>query len=83
MRWQSSRAPQPRTSGEIEASTIGPDRDLGDEVAVADVEVEDPRAGVVKRFELLAEPREVGRVDRRLDLDVSLPTRPNSSRSQR
>src|SRR4029078_5507958 len=41
------------------------DRDVGDEGPVADVEVEDPRADVVKSFELYAEPREVGRVDRR------------------
>jgi hypothetical protein len=42
-------------------------------VSVADVEVEDARAGALKGFELHAEPREVGRVERRLDLDLSCP----------
>src|SRR4029450_10559430 len=53
-----------------------PDRDRLDELPVADVELEDPRAGVHERLELLAEAREVGRVDRRLDLDAPHPVTP-------
>ena len=51
-----------------------PDRDGLDEVAVADVEVEDAAAGGEERLDLLAEAREVGRVERRLDLRRSAPT---------
>ena len=52
------------------------DGDLRDEVAVAHVEVEHPRAGRLQRVELVAEAREVGRVDRRLDLDRVCPLGP-------
>ena len=45
-----------------------PDRHRRDEVAVADVEVEDAAARGEQRLDLLPEPREVGRVERRLDL---------------
>ena len=47
-----------------------PDRDRLDEVPVADVEVEDARARPQQHLDLVAEAREVGRVERRLDLDV-------------
>ena len=53
------------------------DRDLGDEVAVPGVEVEDPRARLDQRAELLTETREVRRVDRRLDLDRACPVAPS------
>ena len=53
-----------------------PDRDRLDEVAVADVEVEGPCTGAQERVDLLAEPREVGRVQRRLNFDRSRPARP-------
>ena len=43
------------------------DRDLADEVAVADVEMEDAGAGVEQALQLLAEAGEVRGVDRRLD----------------
>src|SRR5262245_56206034 len=52
------------------------DRDLGDEVTVSHVVVEDPSAGVEQRFELRTQGREVARVDRRLDLDTSAPISP-------
>ena len=53
-----------------------PDRDLGDEVSVAYVEVEDLGTCGPQRAELLAESREVGGVDRRLDLDRICPVGP-------
>src|SRR5262249_4184038 len=53
-----------------------PDRDRLDEVPVADVEVEDPGAGAHDELELLAEAREVGRVDRGLDLATLHPLAP-------
>ena len=43
------------------------DGDLADEVAVADVEVEDAGSGIEQRSQLLAETGEVRGVDRRLD----------------
>ena len=53
------------------------DRHRRDEVAVAAVEVEDPAAGVEQRVDLLAEPAEVGGVERRLDLaSVADPVAP-------
>ena len=52
------------------------DRDLRDEMAVTGVEMEDPGARLHERAELCAESREVGRVDRRLDLDVGCPVAP-------
>ena len=54
----------------------GPDRDRLDEVPVADVEVEDAAAGAQEHVDLLAEAREVRRVERRLDLDRPDPARP-------
>src|SRR3990170_3750087 len=68
----SPSAHQGRDRGEDDRA----DGDLGDEVAVAGVEVEDPRAHVDQQAELLAEPREVRRIDRRLDLDSVCPLRP-------
>ena len=64
------------TSGAIHLSTIGPDRHGRDEVAVADVPVEDPALGAQQHLDLLAEAREVGRVERRLDLDRPDPVVP-------
>ena len=76
IRWQSSRAPHPRTSGEIEASTIGP-------IVISGMKWPSPTSkwktfapAPRERVELLAEPREVGRVDRRLDLDRVCPLGP-------
>ena len=43
---------------------------------VPDVELEDPRAGLHERLDLLTEARKIGRVDRRLDLDLSNPVLP-------
>ncbi len=51
------------------------DRDGLDEVPVPDVEVKDATAGVEEDVDLLAEAREVGRVERRLDLDGLRPHR--------
>ena len=45
-------------------------------MAVADVEVEDAATGVEQRVDLLAEAREVGAVERRLDLDRPDPVAP-------
>ena len=53
-----------------------PDRDRLDEVPVADVELEDLGAGVEQLGQLVAEPREVGRVDGRLDLGAARPVAP-------
>ena len=47
------------------------DRHGLDEMSVADVEVEDTHTGVQERLDLLAEPCEVGGVDRRLELEVA------------
>ena len=57
------------------------DRDLLDEVSVADVEVEDPRARVEQRFELRAEAREIGSVERGLDFGPSYPVGPRHGRT--
>ena len=46
-------------------------------MAVADVEVEDADAGVQQGLDLLAELREVRRVQRRLDLDGPNPVAPS------
>ena len=54
----------------------GPDRHGLDEVAVADVEVEDATPGAQEHVDLLPEAREVRRVERRLDLGVPHPIRP-------
>ena len=54
-----------------------PDGDLADEVAVADVEVEDAGAGVEQALQLLAEAGEVRGVDRRLDDARPCPLRPS------
>ncbi len=54
-----------------------PDRHRRDEMAVADVEVEDADAGVQQGLDLLAELREVRRVQRRLDLDGPHPVAPS------
>ena len=45
----------------------GADRDRRDEVAVHDVDVDSPRAGLHDRAHLLAEACVIGRQDRRLD----------------
>ena len=58
-----------------------PDRDLADEVPVADVEVEDPDARVEQRLELRTEAREVRSVDRGLDLGPSYPVGPRHGRT--
>ena len=47
-----------------------PDRDRRDEMPVAAVEVEDPATTREQCLDLLTEPVEVGRVERRRDLDV-------------
>jgi hypothetical protein len=60
-----------------------PDRDRLDELSVADVELEDLRARVHHRFELLAEPREVGSVDRRLDLEPAHPVCPTHGQERK
>ena len=55
-----------------------PHRDRRDEVAVHDVDVDDPRAGVEHLLHLRAEAREVGGEDRRRDArprDASLRSR--------
>src|SRR5262249_12112581 len=52
------------------------DRDRLDEVPVADVEMEDAHAGDHQRLDLLAEPREVARVQGRLDFDGPHPVAP-------
>ena len=52
------------------------DRDRLDEVAVADVEVKDAHARAEQHLDLLAEPREVGRVERGLHLHRSDPVVP-------
>src|SRR5207253_6213593 len=54
----------------------GPDRHGLDEVAVADVEVEDAAPGAQEHVDLLPEAREVRRVERRLDLGVPHPIPP-------
>ena len=76
MRWQSRTPPQRVDERGDRRHDDRPDRDLGDEVAVAGVEVEDARARLHERAELVAEAREVGRVDRRLDLDLACPFAP-------
>ena len=53
-----------------------PRRDRWDEMAVADVEVEDAHFGAEQDLDLLAKPGEVGRVERRLDLDGADPVLP-------
>jgi ribose 5-phosphate isomerase A len=49
----------------------GPDRDLGDEAAVTHVELEDPRARGGESGDLVTEAREVGRIQRRHNLDLA------------
>ena len=51
-------------------------RDRLDEVTVADVEVEHMHAGAKEHVDLLAQAREVGRIERRLDLHRSDPVVP-------
>ncbi len=63
-------------SGAIDSEHDRADRHRFDEVAVADVEVEDAAAGLEQFVDLLAEPREVRRVERRLDLGVPHPVVP-------
>src|SRR5579862_3320329 len=53
-----------------------PHGDRLDEVAVAHVEVEDADARAEEDLHLLAEPREIGRIQRRLDLDGTNPFLP-------
>ena len=53
-----------------------PDRHRIDEVTVADVEMEDARAGPQEDVDLFAEAREVRRIKRRLDLDRPDPVPP-------
>ncbi len=60
-----------------------PHRDRLDEMAVADVEVEDVHAGIEQLVDLLSEPREIGPVQRRLDLDLTRPVRPAHRRDRR
>jgi ribose 5-phosphate isomerase A len=55
------------------------DGDLGDEVTVPDVEMEDPGAGFDECAELLAEAREVRGIDRRLDFNGVRPVAPAHS----
>ena len=52
------------------------DRHRRDEMPVADVEVEDAGAGLRDVLDLLTEPPEVRRVERRLDLDRPHPVAP-------
>src|SRR5437016_603220 len=51
-------------------------RDRLDEMPVADVEMEDPHAAAQQDVHLVAEPREVGRIDGGLDLDRPHPVPP-------
>ena len=53
-----------------------PHRDGRNEVAVAHIEVENPHARLEQLVDLLTEAREVGRVQRGLDLVVPCPFRP-------
>ena len=79
MRWQSSTPPRVVHERRDRLEHDRADRDRLDEVPVADVEVEDPHAGVeAARLDLLAEAGEVGRVERRLDLAA----RPRASSCQ-
>ena len=57
-----------------------PDCDRRDEVAVAHVEMEDAHPRARERLDLLAEPREVGRIQRRLDFDGANPVLPAHGR---
>ena len=57
------------------------DRDLADEVPVADVEVEDAGARIEEHAELRAEAHEISSVDRRLDLGTSYPVGPRHRRT--
>src|SRR5579862_193931 len=47
-----------------------------DEMPVSDVEVEDAAAGAQENDDLTTEPREIRRVERRLDLDGPDPVAP-------
>ena len=51
--------------------------DLSDEVTVPDIEVEYPGASVEQDLQLLAEPGEIGRIDRRLDGARACPLSPS------
>ena len=53
-----------------------PDGDRLDEMPVADVEVEDARAGAAEHVHLLPEVGEVRRIERRLDLNRPDPVSP-------
>ena len=55
------------------------DDDRLDEMPVADVVVKDAHTGVEQLLDLLAEFREVGRIERGLDLGLSQPIRPGHS----
>jgi hypothetical protein len=55
-------------------------RDRLDEVSVADVEVKHPAARLHQRLDLCAEVREVGSVERRLDLGGANPAAPGHAR---
>ena len=57
----------------------GADRHGRDELPVADVDVEDPRAGVDEALDLVTEAEEVGRVEGGLDLRPRAPSRASSS----
>ena len=50
-----------------------PHRDRLDEVAVTDIEMEDARPGTQEHLDLLADDREVGCIERRLDLGSTSP----------
>ena len=68
------------TSGAIERSTTGRSS-RRDEVAVADVEMEDPRARLERGPELVPEARKIGRVERRLNLHLTADTVPPPHRA--
>ena len=49
-------------------------------MTVADVEMEDPHAGAYQHVDLVAEVREVGRIEGRFDLDGTDPLVPTHER---
>ena len=71
MRCTSSSAPAPCTSDCSALSDQRSDGDVGHEVAVHDVDVDDARAGVEHRLDVVAQTAEVGGQDRRCDVDVA------------